>query len=111
MNEHIEPLEDFTGDRFVNRDEEFRRCRKWADNIPDRHENSWALVGRRRTGWTAGNTAGSYHTLTGILSDTEPSAENSAESSTTPLMSARRAIIRISTSFPKLRQGHSLKVV
>ncbi|MCP4347216.1 MAG: hypothetical protein GY795_17020 [Desulfobacterales bacterium] len=53
MTDNIEPLEDFTGDLFVNRDEEFRLCRKWADNIPKRHANSWALVGRRRTGKTA----------------------------------------------------------
>ncbi len=53
MTENIEPLEDFIGDLFVNRDEEFRLCRKWADNIPKRHANSWALVGRRRTGKTA----------------------------------------------------------
>ncbi|MCP4105434.1 MAG: ATP-binding protein [Desulfobacteraceae bacterium] len=52
-NINIEPLEDFIGDLFVNRDEEFRLCRKWADNIPKRHANSWALVGRRRTGKTA----------------------------------------------------------
>ncbi len=53
MTENIEPLEDFTGDLFVDRDEEFRLCRKWADNIPKRHANSWVLVGRRRTGKTA----------------------------------------------------------
>lgn len=53
MDNCIEPLEDFTRNLFVNRDEEFRLCRKWADNIPNRHANSWALVGRRRTGKTA----------------------------------------------------------
>ncbi|MCP4111238.1 MAG: hypothetical protein GY749_37885 [Desulfobacteraceae bacterium] len=53
MTENIEPLEDFTGDLFVNRAEEFRLCRKWADNIPKRHANSRAFIGRRRTGKTA----------------------------------------------------------
>ncbi|MCP4347957.1 MAG: hypothetical protein GY795_20835 [Desulfobacterales bacterium] len=53
MTENIEPLEDFTGDLFVDRAEEFRLCRKWADNIPKRHANSRAFIGRRRTGKTA----------------------------------------------------------
>ncbi len=53
MAEIIDPLEDFTGDLFVDRDEEFRLCRKWVDNIPKRHANTWALIGRRRTGKTA----------------------------------------------------------
>ncbi len=52
MTTHITPLEDFVGDRFVNRHEELRLCRRWIDKIPRDHLNSWALVGRRRTGKT-----------------------------------------------------------
>ncbi|MCP4185198.1 MAG: hypothetical protein GY761_18120 [Hyphomicrobiales bacterium] len=53
MADHIEPLEDLAGDLFVDRNDELRLCRRWVENIPIRHLNSWALVGRRRTGKTA----------------------------------------------------------
>ncbi len=53
MPEHITPLEDLVGDRFVNRHEELRLCRRWVERIPLDHLNSWALAGRRRTGKTA----------------------------------------------------------
>jgi len=53
MTDHIEPIEDLVGDLFVDRNEELRLCREWVENIPLRHLNSWALVGRRRTGKTA----------------------------------------------------------
>ncbi len=53
MPKHITPLEDFVGDLFVDRHEELRLGRKWVEDIPLMHLNSWALVGRRRTGKTA----------------------------------------------------------
>ncbi|MCP4106634.1 MAG: ATP-binding protein [Desulfobacteraceae bacterium] len=53
MNERLEPIEDIVGDLFVDRYEELDICRKWVNNIPLRHSNSFALVGRRRTGKTA----------------------------------------------------------
>ncbi len=53
MPEHMTPLEDLAGDLFVNRHEELRLGRLWIQDIPRRHLNSWALVGRRRTGKTA----------------------------------------------------------
>ncbi|MCP4401886.1 MAG: ATP-binding protein, partial [bacterium] len=53
MPEHMTPLEDLAGDLFVNRHEELRLGRLWIRDIPRRHLNSWALVGRRRTGKTA----------------------------------------------------------
>ncbi len=53
MPEHITPLEDLAGDLFVDRHEELRLGRKWVEDIPLMHLNSWALVGRRRTGKTA----------------------------------------------------------
>lgn len=52
MSTHLAPLEDIVGDRFVNRHKELRLCRRWIENIPRAHLNSWALVGRRRTGKT-----------------------------------------------------------
>lgn len=53
MPEHIEPIEDLVGDLFVDRQEELRMCREWVENIPRESLNSFALVGRRRTGKTA----------------------------------------------------------
>ncbi|MCP4401872.1 MAG: ATP-binding protein, partial [bacterium] len=53
MPEYMTPLEDLAGDLFVNRHEELRLGRKWIQDIPLMHLNSWALVGRRRTGKTA----------------------------------------------------------
>jgi len=53
MSAQIAPLEDVTGDLFVDRHEELRLGRLWIQDIPLRHLNSWALVGRRRTGKTA----------------------------------------------------------
>ncbi|MCP4112322.1 MAG: ATP-binding protein [Desulfobacteraceae bacterium] len=53
MTVQIEPIEDLVGELFVNRQKELQLCRKWVENIPRRHGNSYALVGRRRTGKTA----------------------------------------------------------
>ncbi|MCP4350371.1 MAG: ATP-binding protein [Desulfobacterales bacterium] len=53
MDDHLEPIEDFVGELFVDRHEELEMCRKWVNNIPRRHLNSFALLGRRRTGKTA----------------------------------------------------------
>ena len=49
----IEPLEDLTGELFVNRDEELKIFWKWANRIPNPANKSVALVGRRRTGKTS----------------------------------------------------------
>ncbi len=51
--EQIEPIEDPVGEFFVNRQEELQLCRKWVGKIPRHHGNSYALIGRRRTGKTA----------------------------------------------------------
>ncbi|MCP4347306.1 MAG: ATP-binding protein [Desulfobacterales bacterium] len=53
MDEHIEPIEDLVGDLFVDRHKELEICWKWVHDIPLRHLNSFAFVGRRRTGKTA----------------------------------------------------------
>ena len=53
MTDRIDPIEDLVADLFVDRAEEFRLCREWIENIPRMPVNSWALVGRRRTGKTA----------------------------------------------------------
>lgn len=47
------PLEDLVGDLFVDRHDELRLFWNWATSIPHRHRNSYALIGRRRTGKTA----------------------------------------------------------
>ena len=53
MENRLEPLEDLVGDLFVDREREFELFWDWATNIPKRILNSYALVGRRRTGKTA----------------------------------------------------------
>ena len=49
----IEPLEDLVGDLFVDRQRELDLFWEWATSIPNRILNSFALIGRRRTGKTA----------------------------------------------------------
>jgi hypothetical protein len=53
MDNNQGPLEDLVGEFFVDRDYEFKLFWEWATNIPNRVGNSFALVGRRRTGKTA----------------------------------------------------------
>lgn len=53
MTNRLEPLEDPVGDLFVNRQEEFDLFARWVGDIPWRPNNSYALIGRRRTGKTA----------------------------------------------------------
>ncbi len=49
----LDPIEDLVGDLFVDRHDELRMCREWVERIPRWHLNSFAFVGRRRTGKTA----------------------------------------------------------
>ncbi len=51
--DRFDPIEDLVGDLFVDRHEELRMCREWVERIPRMHLNSFAFVGRRRTGKTA----------------------------------------------------------
>jgi hypothetical protein len=53
MAKRIDPLEDLVGELFVNRDEELTMYWEWATRVPTPVANSFALVGRRRTGKTA----------------------------------------------------------
>jgi len=52
-DERLDPIEDLVGDLFVDRHDELRMCREWVEKIPRWHLNSFAFVGRRRTGKTA----------------------------------------------------------
>ncbi len=51
--ERLNPLPDPTGGLFVNRDYELDLFWKWGTGIPNLIQNSYALVGLRRTGKTA----------------------------------------------------------
>ena len=51
--EHLNPLEDPTGGVFVNREYELDLFWTWATSVPKIAQNSFALVGLRRTGKTA----------------------------------------------------------
>jgi hypothetical protein len=53
MDNNQGPLEELVGEFFVNRDYELKLFWEWATHIPNRVGNSFALVGRRRTGKTA----------------------------------------------------------
>ncbi|MFQ5856041.1 MAG: hypothetical protein ACE5LU_10395 [Anaerolineae bacterium] len=53
MENRLTPLEDIVGDLFVDRHEELNLFWEWATSIPHRLGNSFALIGRRRTGKTA----------------------------------------------------------
>lgn len=53
MENRLEPLEDLVGELFVNRQAEFDLFTRWVDRIPRMTNNSYALIGRRRTGKTA----------------------------------------------------------
>jgi hypothetical protein len=53
MENRLEPLEDLVGDLFVDRQRELDLLWDWATSIPHRIGNSFALIGRRRTGKTA----------------------------------------------------------
>lgn len=53
MDNRLEPLEDIVGDLFVDRHTELNMFWEWATSIPHRLGNSYALIGRRRTGKTA----------------------------------------------------------
>ena len=49
----LDPLEDLAGDLFVDRLEELALFWQWGAHVPHPIRNSWALIGRRRTGKTA----------------------------------------------------------
>jgi hypothetical protein len=49
----LDPIEDLVGDLFVDRQEEMALFWQWGANVPHPMRNSWALIGRRRTGKTA----------------------------------------------------------
>ncbi len=51
--DRLDPMEDLVGDLFVDWHDELRMCREWVERIPRWHLNSFAFVGRRRTGKTA----------------------------------------------------------
>ncbi|MBV7329332.1 hypothetical protein KFU94_13995 [Chloroflexi bacterium TSY] len=53
MSDRLDPLEDLTGDLFVDRHDELEMFWKWATDIPKFSLHSFALIGRRRTGKTA----------------------------------------------------------
>ncbi|MEM7533957.1 MAG: ATP-binding protein [Chloroflexota bacterium] len=53
MKETKQAMIDPVGNLFVNREQEFEMYAEWIRHIPDMPSNSYALVGRRRTGKTA----------------------------------------------------------
>ncbi len=50
MSNRMEPIEDRLDDLFVDRQEKLHMCRQWVQNIPRMPLNSYAVIGRRRTG-------------------------------------------------------------
>jgi hypothetical protein len=54
MQQRLDPLEDLTGDLFVDRDKELNEFWQWAMRMPSPlPHDSHALIGRRRTGKTS----------------------------------------------------------
>jgi predicted AAA+ superfamily ATPase len=53
MSRRIDPLHDYVGEDFVDRERELESLWKWARWIPQGYEDSIAMLGRRRVGKTA----------------------------------------------------------
>lgn len=53
MHDRLDPLEDLVGTLFIDRQVELEMYWRWANSVPSGPLNSYALVGRRRTGKTA----------------------------------------------------------
>jgi len=53
MSRRIDPLHDYVGGDFVDREQELESLWKWARRIPHGYEDSIAMLGRRRIGKTA----------------------------------------------------------